>query len=90
MPTPAAGPWDGAPTVPGITYTRLFFATPANGMYNHAAMIDAHNGKLLAWWKNAPRDEDSAGQRVLFAASADGRSRTTPPPSRPPCPRAPG
>jgi hypothetical protein len=39
-------------------------------------MIDYHDGNLFLTWKNAPRDEDSPGQRVLFASSADGATWT--------------
>ena len=33
-------------------------------------------GGFFLSWKNAPRDEDSPGQRVLYSQSADGRAWT--------------
>jgi hypothetical protein len=33
-------------------------------------------GALTVAWKNAPRREDTAGQRVLFAQSSDGVAYT--------------
>ena len=40
--------------------------------YNHAAMMDWHNGSMFLTWKNSPVDEDTPGQRVLYSQSHDG------------------
>ena len=76
--SPNNGPWGGASNVPNTTYSRIFYATPSIGSYNHAAMIDFHYSQFLATWKNAPKDEDSAGQRILYSQSVDGVNWTTP------------
>ena len=55
----------------------VYHATAAIGAYNHAAMLDySVAGGFFLSWKNAPRDEDSPGQRVLYSQSADGRAWT--------------
>jgi hypothetical protein len=56
----------------GLVTTTVYRATEAIGMYNHAAMMDYHEGNFLLTWKNSPRDEDTPGQRILFSQSADG------------------
>ena len=43
-------------------------------MYNHAAMIAYFNHTFVLSWKNAPLEEDTAGQRVLYSTSADGKA----------------
>jgi hypothetical protein len=45
-------------------------------MYNHAAMIMYHDGVITVSWKNAPLQEDTEGQRVLFSQSTDGKAWT--------------
>jgi hypothetical protein len=50
--------------------------TEADGRYNHAAMIMNHQGVITVSWKNAPLEEDTPGQRVLFSQSADGETWT--------------
>jgi hypothetical protein len=42
------------------------------GLYNHAAMIMYHAGTITVSWKNAPSQEDTPGQRVLFSQTTDG------------------
>ena len=53
-------------------HSLVYGAVPEHGTYNHAAVIDYHDGFFLVTWKNSPRDEEQAGQRVLFATSDDG------------------
>jgi hypothetical protein len=54
--------------------TVVYRATAEIGAYNHAAMLDYNLvGGFFLSWKNCQRDEDSPGQRILFAQSADGR-----------------
>ena len=68
-------PHGGVPYTEGATFQRLLFATPATGTYNHMPMVDEHEGRLFAWWKNSPKDEDQPGeQRILSSQSADGVS----------------
>ena len=64
----------GFSLLPAAAYnaTLVYDATPAIGSYNHAVMLDWHDGNFLLTWKNSPRDEDTPGQRVLYAQSADG------------------
>lgn len=37
------------------------------------AMIARHQGSFHVMWKNSPFNEDSDGQRMLYASSHDGR-----------------
>ena len=67
-------PHGGVPYAPNVSVSRIFFATPANGTYNHMPMLDEHRGTLFAWWKNSPVDEDQPGQRILYSQSNDGIS----------------
>lgn len=76
---PDLHPWlpgGGLPAVKGTKWSRIYHAEPEFGTYNHACMIDAFNGSLIAYWKNSPRDEDQPGQRVLWSYSADGQKWT--------------
>ena len=59
-----------------VSFSTVYRATREIGAYNHAAMIDARNGSLFLAWKNSPVDEDTPGQRVLFAQSTDGDTWT--------------
>ena len=69
-------PHGGVPYTKGASFQRLFFATPAEGTYNHMPMIDEHEGRLFAWWKS-PKDEDQPGeQRIMSSQLADGVSWT--------------
>eukprot|EP01043_Picozoa_sp_COSAG02_P087855 COSAG02_NODE_25061_length_670_cov_0.499124_1_plen_172_part_00 len=56
----------------GLSTTTVYRATADLGAYNHGAMMDYHFGNFFLTWKNAPRDEDSPGQRILYSQSADG------------------
>ena len=56
----------------GLSTTTVYRATADLGAYNHGAMMDHHFGNFFLTWKNAPRDEDSPGQRILYSQSADG------------------
>jgi len=67
-------PHGGVPYTPNVSVSRIFFATTANGTYNHMPMLDEHRGTLFAWWKNSPVDEDQPGQRILYSQSNDGIS----------------
>eukprot|EP01147_Barroeca_monosierra_P000224 gene224-3603_t len=53
-----------------------YHAVPEIGMYNHAAMMDYHNGTFFLSWKNSPLHEDEPGQRILYASSYDGLNWT--------------
>eukprot|EP00911_Craspedida_sp_UC1_P000805 UC1_evm1s617 len=75
----ASLPLGGFPQLPKIpsgdvvAHLSIFKATAATGTYNHGAMIERHGGFFHAMWKNSPFDEDSDGQRMLYASSRDGR-----------------
>ena len=45
-----------------------------DGMYNHAAMLQYFDAAIHLSWKNAPEEEDTPGQRVLYSSSSDGTS----------------
>src|SRR6185437_8728803 len=40
--------------------------------FNHQPQLTSHRGRLIATWSLGIRDEDSPGQRMVMAASADG------------------
>ena len=65
-------PYGGAKLLANVTWTRLYFATEALGTYAMSPMLGFAGTQLLASWKLAARDEDQAGQKVMWAASADG------------------
>ncbi len=48
------------------------------GTYSHHSHITFWNSMLVATWSNAPRDEDSPGQKVLMRLSADKGKSWTP------------
>jgi hypothetical protein len=49
------------------------------GSYNHNVMIDYLVGSgFVMTWKNGAADEDSNGQRLLYARSADAKNWTVP------------
>jgi hypothetical protein len=68
----ASLPLAGLKQVPGFEPTRVYKATPELGGYNHAAMMLFYQGQMLLTWKNSPRNEDQAGQRVLYSQSLNG------------------
>ena len=63
FPTPSPG---------SVASVEVYHADLTVGAYNHAVMLDWHQGSFLLTWKNSHRDEDAPGQRILFAQSADG------------------
>jgi hypothetical protein len=73
---PLEFPYGGARPLANVTLTRLFFAVPEIGTYNMSPMLDYFFGMFHALWKCSPRDEDQAGQRVLYSHSSDGRAWT--------------
>jgi hypothetical protein len=56
---------------------EVYHASKEIGAYNHAVMMDFHDGNFLLTWKNSPLDEDSPGQRILYSQSIDGQNWTT-------------
>jgi hypothetical protein len=67
---------DGYPVLDSVEHAELFHATPERGTYCHHPHIIHHRGLFVATWSNSTRDEDSPGQRVLYATSADGETWT--------------
>lgn len=54
----------------GIKVQRGMIYVPGNKwMYSHHPSITYFKGKLIAIWSNGMKDEDAAGQRVVFAVS---------------------
>ena len=72
-PKPDGTRMQGYSKIPGLTDHLLYRPeTEADGRYNHAAMLMYHRGVITVSWKNAPLEEDTPGQRVLFSQSSDG------------------
>lgn len=67
-------PWGGFPRLPGAAHTQIFNGSLADGAYNHAPMLGYDGVRLFAAWKNDHEDEDSPGERVLYAQSDDGET----------------
>ena len=62
-------PLGGFSPAPGAVNVEVHHGTNATGNYNHAAMLDYHNGVFLVAWKNGPFNEDKSGQRILYVKS---------------------
>lgn len=69
-------PLGGYKPVPGAVNMELCHGDVGIGTYNHAAMIDYHNGQFIVAWKNGPETEDKSGQRILYSQSTDGSTWT--------------
>ena len=67
-------PLGGLPLLAGAEHFRVFKATPAAGTYAHQPQLTRSGGHFHLAWDNGPFNEDSDGQRVLYAASGDGRN----------------
>jgi hypothetical protein len=65
-------PLAGYKPIPNAVNAAVYFGTLEGGWYNHAAMIQYHDGYFTLSWKNAPFSEDTPGQRILYAQSTDG------------------
>ncbi|RKR84542.1 BNR repeat protein [Mucilaginibacter gracilis] len=58
--------------LPQLQIERSMIYTPGNSwLYNHHPAISYFNHKYYALWSNGIKDEDSPGQRVVYAVSAD-------------------
>eukprot|EP00911_Craspedida_sp_UC1_P003025 UC1_evm7s2203 len=69
-------PLGGVKPVPNAQHIEVYHGETEHGTYNHAAMLDYHNGVFLLAWKNGPYNEDKSGQRILYSQSSDGLSWT--------------
>ncbi len=69
---PLIQPYGGSHLLPNVSWTRLYFATPAVGTYAMSPMLGLLGNQLLASWKLAPTDEDQPGQKIMWAGSLDG------------------
>ena len=79
LPSPdASKPLGGFKFLQNITQVEVYHAIPDVGTYNHAAMISylPNDRRIFLTWKNSPVDEDSPGQRVLYAQTFDGKTWT--------------
>lgn len=58
--------------VPHLKIERSMIFTPDDsGLYNHHPAIISFKNKFYAMWSNGIKDEDSPGQRVVYAVSSD-------------------
>ena len=57
-PLPRPLPLAGFNATRDATFVQVFNATPPEGTYNHAAMLDVHNGRFFLSWKNNAINED--------------------------------
>ena len=69
-------PYGGAPVLQNASWARLYFGTADVGLNAMSPMLSFLNGAFLATWKLSQNGEDSPGQKVMFAQSADGKSWT--------------
>jgi hypothetical protein len=76
-PNASAGPAHGLPPVSGAATHRVYSGVRAIGTYSHGPIVTWWAGRYYVTWYNAPRDEGSE-QRVLLAASRDGRAWSPP------------
>ena len=68
----AALPLGGYARLRGAVHTQLYNGTLEHGAYSHGPMLGFDGARLFAAWKNDLEDEDSPGERVVYAQSADG------------------
>ncbi len=65
--------------VPRLQIERSMIFTPdSSWLYSHHPSIISFKGKLFAIWSNGLKDEDSPGQRVVYAVSADFKHWSVP------------
>lgn len=65
-------PLGGYSRMPGAAHTQVFNGSLVHGAYNHAPMLGYDGARLFAARKNDLEDEDSPGERILYAQSVDG------------------
>jgi len=68
----ASRPLGGYARLPGAVHTQLYNGSLEHGSYSHGPMLGFDGARLFASWKNDLEDEDSPGERVVYAQSADG------------------
>jgi len=54
------------------------FVPDSNWFYNHHPSVTKFKGKLFAIWSNGIKDEDSPGQRVVYATSSNFKKWSLP------------
>ncbi|WP_158827476.1 exo-alpha-sialidase [Mucilaginibacter lacusdianchii] len=65
--------------LPHLQIERSMIFTPDDTwLYSHHASIISFKGKLIALWSNGIKDEDSPGQRVVYAVSKDFKHWSAP------------
>ena len=65
--------------IPRLTIQRKIIFSPCDDwLYAHHPSIANFRGKLVAIWSNGIKDEDSPGQRVLFAVADNFENWTKP------------
>lgn len=69
------------PIIPHIrhaTRSIVYYGNEFNGGYNHHCQVNKFKGRYYIGWSNCSRNEEDAGQRVMIASSADGKTWSDP------------
>ncbi|CAM3743145.1 exo-alpha-sialidase [Mucilaginibacter galii] len=61
-----------------IERSMIFTPNDTSWLYSHHPAIISFKGKLIALWSNGFKDEDSPGQRVVYATSTDFKHWSAP------------
>ena len=59
-------------------HTLLYRATETGYKFCHHPQLIVFQDRCYAMWSNGLRDEDAAGQRILFCSTADGQNWSAP------------
>jgi hypothetical protein len=79
MATPITNCYDPKAVCPRLPVERVFLYRPEREWtYSHHPSITFYKGRYYAIWSNGRVDEDTPGQRVLIASSADWSHWTEP------------
>ena len=63
---------------PPVESTMLFEPTENDWKYDHHQSVGVFQNRLFAIWSNGLRDEDSPGQRVMYAFRGDSGTWNSP------------
>jgi hypothetical protein len=69
--------WDQVPRLPGRC-VEIFHGQADASAYNNHANLAFFDGRFFAIWNVGYRDEDAAGQEVVYATSRDGLTWSSP------------
>ena len=70
-------PHAGLELLRGALIQTVYQADTAVGTYNHGAELAEQNGAMIVSWTNAETNEDTPGERVVFAVLPRGGSNWT-------------